>query len=52
MFSIPFLSCDDKIYNGIIKQEIIGDQVSNEIVEEESTDETDHNNDSQSLRIR
>lgn len=49
MLSIPLIRCDNKIFNGIIKQEIIGDQVFNEIGKQENTDETYHNDDSQLL---
>jgi len=47
----PLNRCDVQDFNGLNKQEIIGNQVFNEIVKQENTDETDHNNDSQLLPI-
>jgi len=47
---IPLIRFDDKIFNGTIKQEVIGDQVFNEIIKQENTDEIDHNNDRQLLQ--
>jgi len=47
----PLNRCDVQEFNGIIKQEIIiGDQVFTEIVKQENTEETDHNNYSQLLQ--
>jgi len=39
--SIPTTRCDGQIFNRIIKQEIIGDQLFNEIIKEEKEDFND-----------
>lgn len=52
MLSSPLIRCGDKIFDSIIKQEIIDGQEFDGNVKEEITDETEHNNDSQMLRTR
>jgi len=51
VLTIPLIKCDDKIFNGIIKKEVIDDQVFNGIIKLETTDEKDYNDDSQALQL-
>jgi len=50
VLSIPLIRCDNRIFNRVIEQEVIEDQVFNRSIKEEYIGELGHKNDRQLLQ--